>query len=650
MSNYQKVRYMDSYLFKDFEDNYNYYHTLTSDSGDLIDNYFSDSDILNLSVSGLKLWVDSTHTNSILFSSTVLHVAVTHTGSGYQTTPLVYISGGPGYEDSSTFLSAILSSIIVPTMSAYPLYPLSSISANSNYSHIFQAITAKNGFITSVQILSVQPKFYRSTPTLIFSGGNLSGQLIDFKEAEGYTFLEGYIEGLVDRVSSYEFLVQQENGHEVNPKLEIWPLATSYTSYISGVRINNSSYLANSAFYFNFYEPFTIFLVWKNDNVLKNSTPFNLVTIYNSLCTDLIYSVNQSFSSHAIFGVRGENAGWSVSELSTFYTPEITKFTHTSAYNEINVLSSYTFSINNSSIQLANNYGADLSKLLLFNTIGYNLPDTNNFIFGELLLFNRILNEIEHIKLYNYLSQKWNFNNFIDYYTPVTEVTGGPFSRYSYEDYSTSTSQFNLPIQACVTNLTLSFSSFDESVSLINQIIYEYKGFTQTVSTSVKISAVTEDTFVTTNDYSNQIHITLEPDEELQLSNYQINLSVVRFDTTINKIILNGSILKCAVNDLYSDTHLLDSQLMDETSKIVLILEDKQAKQLYLNSLDTTILNVHMTGGDVQMLKNNEVEVEEENIVSLADLLNDAPVIVGGSKLPPIIPFAPPNINPIRPS
>jgi hypothetical protein len=444
--------------------------------------------------------------------------------------------------------------------------------------------------------------------------------------------------------------VQQENGYDVNPKLEMWLLATSYSSCISGVRINNSSYLANSAFYFNFYEPFTIFLVWKNDNVFKNSTPFNLVTIYNSLCTDLIYSVNESFSSHAIFGARGENVGWSISELSTFYTPEITKFTYTSAYNANNVLSAYTFSINNSSINLTRNYNVDLSKLLLFNTIGYNLPDTNNFIFGELLLFNRILSEIEHIKLYNYLSQKWNFNSFIDYYTPFTEITGGPFSRYSYEDYSMSISQFNLPIQACITNLTISFSSFDESASLINQIIYEYKGVIQNVSTNVNISAVTEDIFATTKDFNNQIQVTLEPDEELQLSNYQINLSVVRFDTTINKIILNGSILKCAINDLYSDTHLLDSQLLDETNKIVLILEDKKAKQLYLNSLDTTILNVHLTGGDVEMLKNNEVEVEEENIVSLADLLNGAPAIDVGSKLPPTIPFAPPNINPIRPS
>ena len=221
----------------------------------------------------------------------------------------------------------------------------------------------------------------------------------------------------------------------------------------------------------------------------------------------------------------------------------------------------------------------------------------------------------------------------------------------SYEDYSLATSVFYLPIQSCVTNLCISFSSFDESVSLIKYIVYEYKGNYGSVSTNIAISAMSETITLLTKTFDQKINIILEPDDDLQLSNYTINLSVVRLDTTVNKIVLKGYILKCGINDIYSDVHMLDSQLLDKTSNLVLIMEDKKAKQVYLNSLDTTILNVHLTGGDMVRLYNKETaSIEEEVIISLADLLNDEAGEEQEYKVPPIIPYSPPNINPIRPS
>lgn len=117
-------------------------------------------------------------TTTGLFSATLIR-----SGSGYQTTPVVTVSGG-GNPTITASISAILSTSIFQ-LSSFPTFPLSALSADPNFSTSLSAITAFNGVVSSLIILN-RGAGYTGTAAIVFSGGNFPNQRIEFLPASAF--------------------------------------------------------------------------------------------------------------------------------------------------------------------------------------------------------------------------------------------------------------------------------------------------------------------------------------------------------------------------------------------------------------------------------------------------------------------------------
>jgi hypothetical protein len=253
----------------------------------------------------------------------------------------------------------------------------------------------------------------------------------------------------------------------------------------------------------------------------------------------------------------------------------------------------------------------------------------------------------------------------------VREVSGGPISNYSYLDYSSLKSVINIGNFFCNPTLVLYFSSYDESVSTISKITYEYKNEVGSLFpniSSIKAPVVTLTTFeiapgefftkeitniVNTFQYKspkNQI-ITVEPAPGFNyITAETIFLSVIKFDNTVNTFELNFNIIHCGILDVYGDSNILNSQILNSFDTILLTMEDKNTKRVYNSILRTDIPFFLLTGGDVVELSTEETEpdvifaLESEDPdrdVFLADELKQQNL--------PISPAPPPKINPVAP-
>jgi hypothetical protein len=116
-------------------------------------------------------------TTTGLFSATLIRA-----GSGYQTTPIVTVSGGN--PTITATISAILATSIFQ-LSSFPTFPLSALSADPNYSSSLSAITAFNGVISQL-IITNRGGGYTGTPVITFSGGDFPSQIIGFLPASAF--------------------------------------------------------------------------------------------------------------------------------------------------------------------------------------------------------------------------------------------------------------------------------------------------------------------------------------------------------------------------------------------------------------------------------------------------------------------------------
>jgi hypothetical protein len=255
--------------------------------------------------------------------------------------------------------------------------------------------------------------------------------------------------------------------------------------------------------------------------------------------------------------------------------------------------------------------------------------------------------------------------------TFIKEVSGGPISNYSYLDYSGLKSVLNIGNYFCEPTLIFHLSSYDESVSVISKVVYEYKNkiftlfpnistFKTSINTLTTIQ-VGENEFVEKNitqvvnrfvytSPKNQI-FTIKPSPGFNyITTDTLYLSVIKFDNTVNTHNINFNIIHCGILDIYGSSTLLNSQLLNSPDKILLTLEDSNTKRVYNSILRTDIPFVLLTGGDIIELTSEETEpdaifefeaTDQPGDVFLAEQIKQ--------KALPVKPTPPPRINPVVP-
>lgn len=238
-------------------------------------------------------------------------------------------------------------------------------------------------------------------------------------------------------------------------------------------------------------------------------------------------------------------------------------------------------------------------------------------------------------------------------------ISGGPISNYTYEDFSGLLTEAYIGSFFCTPTLVLSFSSYDETVSPICKIVYEHREKNYSLS-PILSSTLTLNNRVTAYDLiratalirpkDQKIYITLSPTEDYSKTEY-IFLSVFKADTTVNKFKLKYDIFQCGIFDLYQDVQIINSQILNNSSKLLLTLEEKTSKRVYTSVLDINTPFYLVTGGDAVFLPAEELELDEvfeidagapeEEVIFLAEQIRQ--------KSLPILATPRRRINPISP-
>lgn len=428
------------------------------------------------------------------------------------------------------------------------------------------------------------------------------------------------------------------------------PLSSTFLKPKRCVRITKNSAFFNDKIAINADAPFSIYFVWNDFNTVNYSIPFSIKTLYSTNTGEIVainqYEPNINIPEELTWGLRNTSFGIRVSSLSGKFFEE-NVFNWTNDGTDFTAFSSKQISINRDFLNITDNIILTGTPTLSGTSIGYLSGNNNDFYFGEILIFNRILTEKENSGLLNYLFNKWNMYNLLtDTFSVTGELSGGDLNNTSYEDYSILTSNFSIPIQSCVTKLIINLENFDQSASKINKVQYLYNDNLIEIP-STFTSRITSVEIGLQNSLQEFI---LVPGEDKQISTYFIYMSVYRYDSTVNKLILSGNIAKCSLLDYNSNTVLLDSQIVDNSKEVLLVLEDRSKSTVFTSILNVTIPLQALTGGDVEGLINKEVVDLEENIILIDDLLDDGEDNNRRLlRVPGIPPTPAPKINPIRP-
>lgn len=497
---------------------------------------------------------------------------------------------------------------------------------------------------------------------------NESGNIMSMKDKSGTLDLSGNEKVFISYNSQANILTGYwpvySTGAFTTEQEILSNFRTVSASTLICARFLQNSYLGCSGFTLNFNsEPFTLFLVWKDNNTQYRSIPFSIKTKTESLTSEFVAHINHnvgpvdliSWNPPIAWGTRGTGSilpgelpiGFMVNYLSSadlFNDPNITYFNSPSGTEDFSL---YVIESDNTKILPDFSYFHSYYINTPYNTIGYLDDDNfNDFYFGEMLVYNRKLSKIEQDKIFNTLSKKWHLKDITRDNTSFSEeISGGILKNKFYEDFVLAESVFDIPIQECTTMLTLVLSSFDETVSEISKVVCMYKDLVYKIETPINIDPLSATKIKTLR----KIDILLNPDSTLHKSTYSVYLSVYKFDSTVNKIKLTGDILKCGINNFYNNSYLIDSQLSNDSNKVFIVNEDRTNKQLYINTLNVQTPNQVLSGGDVVTLQNLEFVKELESVITLDELLGISTKETITYKRPIISPVTNPNINPVSP-
>lgn len=242
-----------------------------------------------------------------------------------------------------------------------------------------------------------------------------------------------------------------------------------------------------------------------------------------------------------------------------------------------------------------------------------------------------------------------------------TEIaSGGVIKNYSYEDFSKILSKFYVGNYFCTPTLVLSFSTYDESKSFVKRITYTYKDKTYSITPEIS-SFFTFVNNVTSYDYIKTYKlispkvktatVSVVPNEEY-LKKETIYIDVIKADNTVNKLEVNFNVVQCGILDIYRETNILNTQILDDVNSLLLTLEDNNTKKTFNSIVDINTPYYLVTGGDIKLpTQEQEINVvfdiegaaPAEETVFLAEQIQQQTLIL------PTIPVPTPDISPINP-
>lgn len=228
-----------------------------------------------------------------------------------------------------------------------------------------------------------------------------------------------------------------------------------------------------------------------------------------------------------------------------------------------------------------------------------------------------------------------------------TELSGGPITNTSYDDFSNLNSVIGLGVHFCTPTLYLSLTSFDESMSRITKIVCEHNNDVTVYEPTIRFESLTStNTFRITPPKSQIIKLDFKPGESY-ITPYTTGLSVIRLDNTVNTFTLRTSVVQCGVLDLYDTTNILNTQVLDNANQILLTLENKTNNTVYTNILNTDIPFYLLTGGDIINIQPSEIELQPIFELEPVDEFNIGQIIQVAA---PINAVPKPKPNPISPA
>jgi hypothetical protein len=228
-----------------------------------------------------------------------------------------------------------------------------------------------------------------------------------------------------------------------------------------------------------------------------------------------------------------------------------------------------------------------------------------------------------------------------------SELSGGPITNVSYDDFSNLNSVVDLGVYFCSSTIYLSLSSFDESVSRITKIVCEHNNNVTVYEPTVRSEiASLVNVFKITPPKSQIIELNFIPGEKY-ITPYVTGLSVIRLDNSVNTFTLRTSVVQCGVLDLYDTTNIINSQVLDNANQILLTLENKTNNTVYTNILNTDIPFFLLTGGDIINIQPSEIELQPVFELEPVDEFDIGQIIQVAA---PVNAIPKPKPNPITPA
>lgn len=441
------------------------------------------------------------------------------------------------------------------------------------------------------------------------------------------------------------------------------------------LRMTGSNYLACSSIQFNTMSAFTVYAVWYDNNYNKienrKSIPFSLsintppADSIPTLSSEYFLSTDyDSITAQVIYGMRDETvAGEKIENLSSFYfdydvmsRPNLIKITYDGTRSLD--LSTQNLFINNNLGISADRYfiGGDPLTLpgtgsstpfgfidpVITTNIGYSSLDIiNDFYICEIIAFDKAIEPLLNRYIVNYLVSKWQLPGTLLFptFSGDSSTFKEPLSNLTYQDAGLVATNITIPVQSCRTDLIISFSGFDESVSKVLDIAYSYNGNNINVNIPIQNQGLS----------AYGITLPLEPDSLSQETSYDATIYVTMLDSTIYNFKINGKIMKCGVFESWGNVSLIDSQLLQSIDDNLLILEDTATNQVFVNKLNTSTTAEIITGGDIVSLTNTFEFEAIESIFLLDEALEVDDEVVPLYETPPVVPISLPTINPIKP-
>lgn len=214
-------------------------------------------------------------------------------------------------------------------------------------------------------------------------------------------------------------------------------------------------------------------------------------------------------------------------------------------------------------------------------------------------------------------------------YIPTWILSSGPLGAACYQDYCFGSVSLDPTRIYCNTDVTFVLSAFDESVSEVCKVVYDFGDGSELLEVNYDFSSTPpispKDKIIKKTYYPKNSHVTT----------YVASVSILKTDSCVSTLNIPICTFKCGIFDTYEDISLLNSQITTPTTYILLSLEKKSLDQIF-----NTLL---LTNEPTTILGPESALPDTVNPVDTIRLLEQARVTRVSSPIPPT------ELNPVVP-